>query len=263
MSRIIVLLMLITSIHLHAQNVLISGKVIVDDAVEGQDVVEQILITNETTNAKAFTSAKGIFSIKVSVGDELLFKHDFYKERKLKITQDMLSKGMVTVHLNVEVIELAEATINTLDKNLKNNIKLKYDQVDEMYKRLNLGIDPNLRFRKIDPNATSNIGSFGILNPVAWITTISGQRKREQAQYDYFKKVDKIQNLERYFTKNYFIESLNIPEHKVTEYLTYCYTVFDFEQLVKANDYDKISSILEEQAPIYLSKLNIKSIGND
>ena len=101
------------------------------------------------------------------------------------------------------------------------------------------------------------------MNPVAWITTISGQRKREQAQYDYFKKVDKIQNLERYFTKNYFIESLNIPEHKVTEYLTYCYTVFDFEQLVKANDYDKISSILEEQAPIYLSKLNIKSIGND
>ena len=157
--------------------------------------------------------------------------------------------------MNIETIELAEARINTLDRNFKNNIKLKYDQVDEMYKQLNLGIDPNLRFRKIDPNATSNIGSFGLLNPAAWITAISGQRKREKNQYEYFKKEDRIKDLENYFTPNYFIETLNIPENKVSEYVKYCYINFELDKLVTANNYDKITQILEEQAPIYLSKI--------
>lgn len=256
MSRIkYIILLNLLSVFTFAQTTLITGKVVIDDGVAGQDAVDNILVTNESTNAKAFTNANGMFSIKASVGDELIFTHDFYIERKIKITLDILAKGMLTIHLNIETIELAEARINTLDRNFKNNIKLKYDQVDEMYKQLNLGIDPNLRFRKIDPNATSNIGSFGLLNPAAWITAISGQRKREKNQYEYFKKEDRIKDLENYFTSNYFIETLNIPENKVSEYVKYCYINFELDKLVTANNYDKITQILEEQTPIYLSKI--------
>jgi predicted XRE-type DNA-binding protein len=61
--------------------------------------------------------------------------------------------------------------------------------------------------------------------------------------------------LENYFTSNYFIETLNIPENKVSEYVKYCYINFELDKLVTANNYDKITQILEEQAPIYLSKI--------
>ena len=136
MSRIKYLILLnLLSVFTFAQTTLITGKVVIDDGVAGQDAVDNILVTNESTNAKAFTNASGMFSIKASVGDELIFTHDFYIERKIKITLDILAKGMLTIHLNIETIELAEARINTLDKNFKNNIKLKYDQVDEMYKQ--------------------------------------------------------------------------------------------------------------------------------
>ena len=238
-----------------AQSNLITGKVVIDDGIVGQDIVENILITNETTNAKAFTNSKGMFSIKASVGDELVFTHDFYKERSIKITADILAKGMLTIHLNIETIELAEARINTLDKNFKNNIKLKYDKVDDLYKGLNLGIDPNLRFRKIDPNASSMLNNNGLLDPSNWIATISGQRKREKKQQEYFNKADKIKELENYFTKNYFVESLNIPENKVSDYVTYCYHNFGLEKLVKENKYDKITEILEDQASKYLEMI--------
>lgn len=238
-----------------AQTNLITGKVVIDDGIVGQDAVDHILVTNETTNAKAFTNTAGMFSIKATVGDELVFTHGFYIERKIKITSDILAKGMLTIHLNIEIIELAEARINTLDKNFKNNIKLKYDQVDELYKNLNLGIDPNLRFRKIDPNATSMIGNVGLLNPAAWIATISGQRKREKKQQEYFNKENRIKDLENYFTKNYFIETLNIPENKVSDYVTYCYVNFGLEKLVKENNYDKITDILEDQASKYLEMI--------
>lgn len=243
------------SVFSFAQTNLITGKVVIDDGVVGQDAVDNILVTNEMTGAKVLTNSAGMFSIKASAGDELIFTHDFYKERIIKITSDILTKGMLTIHLNIETIELAEAKIITLDKYFKNNIKLKYDEVDEMYKHLNLGIDPNLRFRKIDPNATSNIGNFGLLNPAVWIATISGQRKREKKQQEYFNKADKIKDVENYFTKNYFIESLNIPENKVSDYVTYCYVNFELEKLVKENNYDKITQILEEQAPKYLEMI--------
>lgn len=238
-----------------AQSNLITGKVVIDDGIVGQDVVENILITNETTNAKAFTNASGMFSIKVSVGDELVFTHDFYKKRSIKITADILAKGMLIIHLNIETIELAEARINTLDKNFKNNIKLKYDKVDDLYKGLNLGIDPNLRFRKINPNMTSTINNNGLLDPSLWIATISGQKKKDKKQDQYFKRIDKIKELENYFTKTYFVESLNIPENKVSDYVTYCYHNFGLEKLVKENKYDKITEILEDQASKYLEMI--------
>lgn len=238
-----------------AQSNLITGKVVIDDGIVGQDIVENILITNETTNAKAFTNSKGMFSIKASVGDELIFTHDFYKKRSIKITADILAKGMLTIHLNIETIELAEAQINTLDKNFKNNIKLKYDKVDDLYKGLNLGIDPNLRFRKIDPYASSMLNNNGLLDPSNWIATISGQKKKAKVESKYFKKVDKIKELENYFTKTYFVESLNIPENKVSDYVTYCYHNFGLEKLVKENKYDKITEILEDQASKYLEMI--------
>lgn len=238
-----------------AQSNLITGKVVIDDGIVGQDIVENILITNETTNAKAFTNSKGMFSIKASVGDELIFTHDFYKDRSIKITADILAKGMLTIHLNIETIELAEARINTLDKNFKNNIKLKYDKVDDLYKGLNLGIDPNLRFRKINPNMTSTINNNGLLDPSLWIATISGQKKKDKKQDQYFKRIDKIKELENYFTKTYFVESLNIPENKVSDYVTYCYHNFGLEKLIKENKYDKITEILEDQASKYLEMI--------
>ncbi|MFV0141804.1 hypothetical protein [Empedobacter falsenii] len=238
-----------------AQTTLITGKVVIDDGVAGQDAVDNILVTNESTNAKTFTNASGMFSIKASVGDELGITHDFYIERKIKITSDILAKGMLTIHLNIETIELAEARINTLDRNFKNNIKLEHGKVDELYDNLNLGFDPNLRFRKINPNMTSTINNNGLLDPSNWIATISGQKKKDNKQNEYFKKVDKIKDLENYFTSNYFIETLNIPENKVTDYVRYCYANFELEKLVKENKYDKITEILEEQAPKYLEMI--------
>ena len=238
-----------------AQTTLITGKVVIDDGVVGQDAVDHILIMNEMTNARVLTNENGMFSIKASVGDELVITHDFYIDRKIKITSDILAKGMLTIHLNIETIELAEARINTLDKNFKNNIKLEHGKVDELYDNLNLGFDPNLRFRKINPNMTSTINNNGLLDPSLWIASISGQKKKDKKQNEYFKKVDKIKDLENYFTSNYFIETLNIPENKVTDYVRYCYANFELEKLVKENKYDKITEILEEQAPKYLEMI--------
>ena len=254
---LLTLLLSCVSFVVFAQSVLITGKVVVDDGIAGQDAINNILVQNQTTNAETMTSPKGIFSIKVSVGDELIFTHDFYKERTIKITTDILTKGMLTVHLNIETIELAEANILTLDKNWKQNIKIKETSQTKMYN--SLGLDPNMQYYKVNPNATSSLNNNGILDPALWISTISGQKKKDKKLDQYFKKVNKIKDVENYFTTNYFVESLNIPENKVSDFVTYCYANFELEKLIKENNYDKITQIFEDNAPKYLEMIKKKS----
>ena len=254
---LLALLLSCISFVIFAQNVLITGKVVVDDGIAGQDAINNILVQNQATNAKTFTNDNGIFSIKASVGDELIFTHDFYKERTIKITADILTKGILTVHLNIETIELSEANILTLDKNWKQNIKIEETSQTKMYN--SLGLDPNMQYYKVNPNATSSLNNNGILDPALWISMLTGQRKKDKKIDKYFKKVNKIKDVENYFTTNYFVESLNIPENKVSDFVTYCYANFELEKLIKENNYDKITQIFEDNAPKYLEMIKKKS----
>ena len=71
--------------------------------------------------------------------------------------------------------------------------------------------------------------------------------------------MNKIKDVENYFTTNYFVESLNIPENKVSDFVTYCYANFELEKLIKENNYDKITQIFEDNAPKYLEMIKKKS----
>lgn len=235
---------------------LITGKVVIDDAVAGQDALEGIYVENQTTHGRAVTNAEGMFSIKASVDDELSFKNEFYEERSVKVSQEMLKKGYIIVHLNIEVVELAETTVNTLDKDWKNNVKGGKTKETALYE--GLGLDPNMQYQKVNPNASSVLNGNGVLDPSQWISMISGQKKKAKKLDKYFKRVEKIKEVEDYFTTNYFVESLNIPEHKVNDFVTYCYSNFEIEKLVKQNKYERIEEVFKEQASNYLKMIEKK-----
>lgn len=239
-----------------AQNGLITGRVVVDDVIEGQDVVPGISVENERTHAKTLTDKNGLFSTNVSVGDLLNFSNDFYEERSVKVTQEMLKKGFIVVHLNIEVVQLGEANINQLDKNWINNIKNQKSKETILYE--NLGLDPTIKDKKVDLNASSVLNGNGVLDPSQWVSMISGRKKKAKQQDQYFKEVNKINDLQNYYTTEFFTQNLNIPDYKVNEFVTYCYANFGLEQLVKQNNYERIQEIFEDQAPKYLKKINQK-----
>ncbi|HAD79514.1 MAG TPA: hypothetical protein DCF99_09050, partial [Flavobacteriaceae bacterium] len=121
MSKILFFLFIISSTYLQAQSTLITGKIIVDDAEEVIDL-EGTSIENLTTKAKTKTNNVGLFSINVNLNDELIIKHTGIEERRLKVSETMITKGFVTIHVNIEVIELKEANISKLDKNSLKNL---------------------------------------------------------------------------------------------------------------------------------------------
>lgn len=223
-----------------AQNKLISGKIIVDEENESNNL-QGILVINLMTNAETTTNSKGMFSIKVNPNDELRFKNGGVEERIIKISEAIFNKGFVSVHLNVDVIELKETVLNTLNKNWLKNVKLKYDSIDELYAKLDLGIDPNLRFQKIDIDKITRY--------------VNGSRKLAKRNRLYFKKIKALEKIEDYFTKAYFTEKLKIPDYKISEFLLFCDAKNNLEEVVNKNNFELIEKVLKTESLIYLSKL--------
>jgi len=254
-KTLLIIFFLFSSIWSYSQNVMISGKVEIDNVDEPVDLTS-IIVINQNSNSKVKTNSNGIFSIKVQYGDELEFVSAFTENRSIKITSSIISKGFINVHLDLEVIELSEANFAPLKKNLKNNLDYKKeDEIDRLYANLNLGIDPKLRFRKIDPTYTSQVG--GGYGPISGlIGLINGSTKKAKKTHQYFKDVEKLDRVKNYFTNSYFVERLNIPEYKVDEFITYCYSKTEIKKLIDNNRYQELLEHFVKEAPEYVKLLN-------
>ena len=242
----------------YSQSLMISGKVEIDNVDESMDL-SAVMVENLNSFARIRVSDSGLFSIKVKEGEILQFTSAFTTERNIKITSSILSKGFINVHLDLEVIELAEANLNPLKKDLKENISKEDSEQTKFYKSLDL--DPNLQYIEVNPNVTSSINNNGWFNdPLLWVSALTGQRKKDIKKDEFFKKEKRIDKIEEFFTKDYFIDDLQIPAHKVNEFIQYCYAQksFNLKQLIDGNRMEEIEEILINQAKVYLELLKSK-----
>ncbi|MBQ0147104.1 MAG: hypothetical protein KBS93_01425 [Flavobacteriaceae bacterium] len=236
----------------YSQQVMITGKVEIDNVDEPMNL-STIIIENLSTFSKTKANDGGIFSIKASEGDILQFTSGFTTERNIKITSSILSKGFIQVHLDLEVIELAEANLNTLKRNLKDNINTNDNSKDQLYK--SLGLDPNLQYMKIDPSYTSQVGGgYGPISSL--IGLINGSTKRAKRTYAAFQNINGQEKIKSYFEDNFFMEYLKIPSHKIQEYINYCYINFDLKKLVDQGRFVEIEEILKNNSSTYIQQLN-------
>ncbi len=247
--RLGIIILIFNVFQAQAQSKLISGKVIVDN-IDNSTELNVISVVNNSSGAKTKTNFQGFFSIKVELNENLEFNGFGLEKRELKIIQQILDKGYLEVHMNEEIINLNEVNLLTLDKNLKNNIKLDKSSIDILYDNLNLGINPSLRFREIDINETSQVsGGFGPIGMlIGWL---NGSEKRAKKTYEYFKKIQKKEKIENYFTKQYFVEDLKIPENKIEEFINYCYSKNKLEEYLSKNNFEEIEEVLKQEAINY------------
>ena len=258
MSKILFFLFIISSSCLYAQSTLITGKIIVDDAEEIIDL-EGTSIENLTTKARTKANNLGLFSINVNLNDELLIKHIGIAERRLKVSESMIAKGFVTIHVNVEVIELKEANIAKMDKNsLKNLGKEKsfQEKLNEEAGFTSLDFKAELNLKHDEERVNRTIKQVGGVNLLGLLNVFKSPKKRVKNPVPIkVVKEDQLSALHKFFTTYYFVNDLKIPEGKINEFLDYCYSNFDFPKLLRDNNFDEILFIIEEQAPIYLAKM--------
>lgn len=244
---------------LYAQSTLIKGKIMVDDADEVMDL-SGATVENLMTKAKAKANSEGLFSINVNLNDELYIKHLGIQDRSLKVTEAMMTKGFVSIHMNVEVIELAETNIQKLNKDAFRKMgKEKSFQEklgDEMgINSLDFKAELNLKHDEEIVNRT--IKQVGGVNLKGLFDLFKNPKKRMKNPVPLnVVKEDQLLVLRRFYTTYYFVNDLKIPEGKINEFLDYCYSNFDFPTLLRDNNFDEILFVIEEQAPIYLAKIS-------
>ena len=239
----------------YSQQIMITGKVVIDNSDEQIDP-KSIVISNLNSDAKTKVNSYGVFSILVSVNDVLTFSGDHVEKREIKISENIIKKGFVEIHLDVETIELAEANINPLKKNFKANVSNEDSETTNNYK--NWGLNPNLQYIEVNPNMTSSLNNNGFLDPALWISKATGKFKKDKKQNEYFIQMTTKDEIINHFTETYFVDELKIPNYKIKEFLNYCSAKTNIVNLFKQLNYEAVESHIINCASNYLQLLNQK-----
>ena len=65
------------------------------------------------------------------------------------------------------------------------------------------------------------------------------------------KKTEKIEKIENYFTKQYFVEDFKIPDNKIEEFINFCYFKYQLDEYLNKNNFEYIEGVLKQEAINY------------
>lgn len=196
---------------------LLSGRVM----VEG-NFVENINVTNISSNKSVSTDREGAFTIPGNVGDILVFSSVNLETKRKVIVGEDITEGFIIVKMSASIIPLKEVKVNE-------NTGISAE---------NLGIIPQGQ-KKYSPaerrlhEATTG-GGLVPLNPI--INAISGRTTMLKKEVVAEKKERLLLRLDGWFEEKYYTNSLKIPQEYIKGFHYYLIEDNDFVRALKANN---------------------------
>lgn len=238
-----------------SQEKLMNGRIIIDleDASP-----EGIYVTNTRTQFTSITDITGSFAIHVMAGDSLLIRSTFYESRKFYLKESLMNNELLTIHLNMQPIELSEAIITTkltgiLEKDAK--YSSEHDPIAELYAEM--GVNPDIEPRRDATDFTmwKDVSPLH-LNVEKLADVISGDLRRRQNLFDYEDKEKILTEIREYFGDDYFKQDLDIPQEKIREFIFFAYETTFISTHYDVKNFFKIMEELNRVRPIYLERLS-------
>ena len=237
------------------QSINLSGRIVIDDQAD-YSLIHQINVINRQTEKIVKPDDMGDFTIEVQLNDALVFTSGFTEKRVIKVTESIIKKGFITVHLDLEVIKLAEANLTPLKAKLRDNIRVDKTEVEELQDEVN-HVTPEFRQKMLleheDAAARRTISEVGGINLLGLGTAIFGVKNRSKPRIK--SNFEVAEEIKKYFTTTYFIDDLNIPAHKVNEFLGYCLQKTNMKKLFEKGKIEEMIFSFEEVAELYLELL--------
>src|SRR5690606_5714514 len=249
------LLILTFSIQCQAQEKTINAVIIID---LNEASPEGIYITNSRTKTSTVTDLTGSFSILAQAGDSLLIQSAFYESRRFYLTENLMKKDFINIHLNIQPIALDVAVIsNKLTGYLDIDAKYKpgKDPIADLYKELGVNPDASKLRDSTDFTMWQDVSPFH-LNVEKLYDVFSGDLRRRQNLYAFEGKESRILHIREYFGDEYFMGELDIPKEKIREFIFYSYESSQIPIYYENKNFLNIMTELGKMAPIYLSRLN-------
>ena len=239
-----------------AQEKNIKIQVIIDD--EQEEHPGSVYIKNANTQQSTQSDSFGNAEIAVSEGDILEFRSAFYDNRDFTISSKIFLNLEVTIHLNPRIILLEQALIT----DFKLTGDLAKDAKNARYVDKATIVYNNLGIKEKDVPKPSpfgrKAGSGMIIENL--IGSINGYNKTQKLNKLFEQKQNEMSLIQNNWKEEYFIKSLNIPQHKISEFVFFVYESSDVYDKVKKHQYVEAERIFEEYSLVYLDRLKTQNI---
>ena len=252
MKKLITLIFLIFLAKINAQ--LFSGEVFLRD--NSILYLNQVYVTNLTTQKTVLTNYNGNFNIEAKLGDVIRFTSIITERKDFKITEQMLG-GKNLIELKIAYYDIQEVLISRF----KPTGNLRYD-VNAIRKE-----DKSLALKKVIGLPTPKGDGTSPELPVAGLRDggltfslesiydiLSGDRKKKQRYLAYERMNSSIAQIKNYLGKDYFVK-FKIPENLIDNFLQFVYTSENVEPYVLAGNFEAIKIPIEKYLPIYQKRL--------
>lgn len=252
MKKLITLIFLIFLAKINAQ--LFSGEVFLRD--NSILYLNQVYVTNLTTQKTVLTNYNGDFNIEAKLGDVIRFTSIITERKDFKITQQMLG-GKNLIELKIAYYDIQEVLISRFKPtgNLRYDVNAirKEDKSIALKKMIGLpapkgdGTSPELPVAGLrDGGLTFSLESI--------YDILSGDRKKKQRYLAYERMNSSITQIKNYLGKDYFVK-FKIPENLIDNFLQFVYTSENVEPYVLAGNFEAIKIPIEKYLPIYQKRL--------
>lgn len=252
MKNLFTLLLLVFLVKINAQSY--SGEVFLRD--NSVLYLNQVYVTNLTTQKTVLSDYNGDFSISANEGDVIRFTSIVTERKDIRITSQMISQRNL-IELKIAYHDIQEVVINRF----KPTGNLKYDVIALKKEDKALAIKKVIGLPEPKGDGTppqlpvAGLRDGGLTFSLESIYDIlSGERKKKQRYMAYERMNNSVTQIKNYLGKDYFIR-FKIPENLIDNFLQFVYTSENIEPYIMAGNFEAVKIPIEKYLPIYQRRL--------
>lgn len=215
---------------------------------ENNGVIVYAHVLNKTTNEGTITNEQGMFSIKVSLGDELQVTSIQHQTKVFVVDKKIFETETLNIKMRIKTNLLEEVAIkkHQLSGNLLFDIKKISNKHEKQEKQLN---DLVLKIKKEKTiHKTKTNGNISIPLGNRRLRKEREEKQQLQQRKDFPDKL--LQSLGSYF----FFNKLKIPKEKYYHFISFC-EVKNIQSLHQSKKTFQLIEILKQESLIYLKEI--------
>ena len=226
--------------------------------------LNQVYVTNLSTQKTVLSNYSGNFRIEAQVGDVIRFTSSLTERKDITLRSETLSSPNNFIELQIGYRIIPEVVV----KSFKASGNLKKDVIALKSQEKNIAIAKMIALPTpkgdglppdLPPLSLSNGGLSLSINGV--YDMISGERKKKERLYEYEKMNRNITILKRYLGDSYFAE-LKLPKNLIDNFLQFVYTSDNLTPYFERNNLEAVKTSIEKYTPIYQKRLRNSNLVN-
>ncbi len=232
-----------------------SGEIMIRD--KSVYYLNQIYVTNITSQNTVYTDYFGAFKIPAKPGDVIRFTSIITDRQDVKVTEENLENSKNIVELKVAYYDIQEVIISRFKPT--GNLRKDVSSLKNGEKQLALQKSIGLPAPKGDGSSpllpVASFSGGGLSFSVEAIYDIlSGERKKKERAIEYEKMNNTVAVVKSYYGKTYFT-NLKIPENLIDNFLQFVYTSDNIYQYVDNKNYEAVAIYIDKYLPVYQRRL--------